>query len=72
MAEEKRETDKMTLPPTAAEMAAIRKNLGSQRDQELSKTTIVGLVRVTGVFFFAWGQTALRVIIIMEYEILFC
>lgn len=73
MAEEKRETDKMTLPPTAAEMAAIRKNLGSQRDQELSKTTIVGLVRVTRFFFFfAWGQTALCVIIILEYEILFC
>ncbi|KAF9385512.1 RNA polymerase III subunit C82 [Podila verticillata] len=45
MAEEKRETDKMTLPPTAAEMTAIRKNLGSQRSQELSKTTIVGLKR---------------------------
>ncbi|KAF9308231.1 DNA-directed RNA polymerase III subunit RPC3 [Podila horticola] len=45
MAEEKRETDKMTLPPTAAEMAAIRRSLGSQRDQELSKTTIVGLKR---------------------------
>ncbi|KAG0095457.1 DNA-directed RNA polymerase III subunit RPC3 [Podila epicladia] len=45
MAEEKRETDKMTLPPTAAEMAAIRRTLGSQKDQELSKTTIVGLKR---------------------------
>ncbi|KAG0013398.1 RNA polymerase III subunit C82 [Podila clonocystis] len=45
MAEEKRETDKMTLPPTAAEMAVIRRNLGSQRDQDLSKTTIVGLKR---------------------------
>ncbi|KAG0351738.1 RNA polymerase III subunit C82 [Podila minutissima] len=45
MAEEKRETDKMTLPPTAAEMAAIRRTLGSQRDQELSKTNIVGLKR---------------------------
>lgn len=63
MAEEKRETDKMTLPPTAAEMAAIRRSLGSQRDQELSKTTIVGLVcaselgilKETGIFFiFFW------------------
>lgn len=46
MAEEKRETDKMTLPPTAAELASIRKALGSQKQAE-QNATIVGLVCVT-------------------------
>jgi DNA-directed RNA polymerase III subunit RPC3 len=48
MAEEKRETDKMTLPPTAAELATIRKALGAQKQAE-QNTTIVGLVRVVDI-----------------------
>lgn len=51
MAEEKRETDKMTLPPTAAELASIRKVLGAQKQAE-QNATIVGLVRVTLADFF--------------------
>jgi DNA-directed RNA polymerase III subunit RPC3 len=46
MAEEKRETDKMTLPPTAAELASIRKALGAQKQAE-QNSTIVGLVCAT-------------------------
>ncbi|KAF9585373.1 RNA polymerase III subunit C82 [Lunasporangiospora selenospora] len=45
MAEEKKETDKLTLPPTAAELANIRRTLGAQKGQEQSRTTIVGLKR---------------------------
>ncbi|KAG0370754.1 RNA polymerase III subunit C82 [Gamsiella multidivaricata] len=44
MAEEKRETDKMTLPPTAAELANIRKTLGAQKLQDQT-SSIVGLKR---------------------------
>lgn len=50
MAEEKRETDKMTLPPTAAELASIRKVLGAQKQAE-QNATIVGLVCVTWTLF---------------------
>ncbi|KAF9084019.1 RNA polymerase III subunit C82 [Mortierella sp. AD031] len=44
MAEEKRETDKMTLPPTPAELANIRKALGAQKQMD-QRATIVGLKR---------------------------
>lgn len=46
MAEEKRETDKMTLPPTAAELANIRKTLGAQKTALDQRSDIVGLVRI--------------------------
>ncbi|KAF9957920.1 hypothetical protein BGZ65_001776 [Modicella reniformis] len=45
MADEKRETDKMALPPTAAELAIIRKTLGAQKMQQEQTGTIVGLKR---------------------------
>ncbi|KAI1302995.1 RNA polymerase III subunit C82 [Mortierella claussenii] len=44
MAEEKRETDKMTMPPTAAELATIRKTLGAQKQMNQG-SNIVGLKR---------------------------
>ncbi|KAF8932123.1 RNA polymerase III subunit C82 [Dissophora ornata] len=44
MAEEKRETDKMTLPPTAAELANIRRTLGAQKVQDQTNA-IIGLKR---------------------------
>ncbi|KAG0317935.1 RNA polymerase III subunit C82 [Dissophora globulifera] len=44
MAEEKRETDKMALPPTAAELASIRRTLGAQKIQDQSGA-IIGLKR---------------------------
>ncbi|KAG0221086.1 RNA polymerase III subunit C82 [Mortierella sp. GBA43] len=45
MAEEKRETDKMTHPPTATELANIRKALGAQKMSQEQRNTIVGLKR---------------------------
>ncbi|KAF9943339.1 DNA-directed RNA polymerase III subunit RPC3 [Mortierella alpina] len=45
MAEEKRETDKMTLPPTAAELATIRRTLGAQKTALDQRYDIVGLKR---------------------------
>lgn len=44
MADEKRETDKMALPPTAAELAKIQKTLGAQKLQQAQNGDIVGLV----------------------------
>ncbi|KAF9434432.1 DNA-directed RNA polymerase III subunit RPC3 [Entomortierella beljakovae] len=44
MADEKRETDKMALPPTAAELATIRASLEAQKQREQT-TSIVGLKR---------------------------
>jgi len=46
MADEKRETDKMTLPPTAAELATIRKTLGAQKTAMDQRSDIVGLVGI--------------------------
>ncbi|KAF9415575.1 hypothetical protein BGZ94_000061 [Podila epigama] len=45
MAEEKREIDKMTLPPSAAALATIRRNLESQKELHQQSSTIVGLKR---------------------------
>ncbi|KAG0209136.1 hypothetical protein BGX28_010515 [Mortierella sp. GBA30] len=45
MAEEKREMDKMTLPPTATELANIRKALGAQRAMVDQRNDIIGLKR---------------------------
>ncbi|KAF9363954.1 RNA polymerase III subunit C82 [Mortierella sp. NVP85] len=45
MADEKRETDKMALPPTAAELAKIQKTLGAQKLQQAQNADIVGLKR---------------------------
>ncbi|KAF9993931.1 DNA-directed RNA polymerase III subunit RPC3 [Entomortierella chlamydospora] len=44
MADEKRETDKMTLPPTAAELANIRAGLEAQKSKD-QNSSIVGLKR---------------------------
>ncbi|KAK3817420.1 MAG: hypothetical protein J3Q66DRAFT_430846 [Benniella sp.] len=43
MADEKRETDKMALHPTAAELAKIQKTLGAQKLQQAQNADIVGL-----------------------------
>ncbi|KAF9931251.1 DNA-directed RNA polymerase III subunit RPC3 [Linnemannia zychae] len=44
MAEEKLETDKMTLPPTAKELANIRNTIKSRKEMEQS-STVIGLKR---------------------------
>jgi len=50
MVEEKRETDKLSLPPTSAQKADIRRTIESRRGAENGTNEIVGLVR--GGFFF--------------------
>ena len=44
MVEEKRETDKLTLPPTAAQKADIRRTIESRRAGGEGSNNIVGLV----------------------------
>ncbi|KAF9192290.1 RNA polymerase III subunit C82 [Haplosporangium sp. Z 767] len=44
MAEEKKATDKLTMPPTAAEMTSIRKTIDALKDQN-HRDTIIGLKR---------------------------
>ncbi|KAK3813573.1 MAG: RNA polymerase III subunit RPC82 helix-turn-helix domain-containing protein [Linnemannia elongata] len=61
MAEEKRETDKMTLPPTAAELASIRKALGSQKQAE-QNATIVGLKRRLDTMDDSYGEKRPRLL----------
>ncbi|KAF9197819.1 RNA polymerase III subunit C82, partial [Haplosporangium sp. Z 27] len=48
MVEEKRETDKMTLPPTVSELANIRAALGAQKNKDQG-SNILGLKRTLDV-----------------------